>query len=268
MPDARNHDLRGASGIVGPVEPNSPQPGWHPDPTGRFEFRYFNGERWTADVSLHGQRYVDPAGVAPPAATGFPAGAWAPAPIDPTHRKGFAITSFVLGLGALATGWIPFVFVLGAVSGIVAIVLGIVALRRIARSQAGGRSFAIIGILLSVLAFGACVVGFNLTRHLWEQITEFVDPGPNTTTITSCTRSGNQVTVDGRITNLDTVTHDYLVNISYVRDGSTLDTDSVSVDGVEPGKSAPFHAFAFISESPVSCEVDSVTGPAPFVPES
>ena len=33
------------------------------------------------------------------------------------------------------------------------IVLGIVALRRIARSQAGGRSFAIIGILLSVLAF-------------------------------------------------------------------------------------------------------------------
>lgn len=250
------------------MEPNAPQSGWHPDPTGRFEFRYFNGERWTADVSLHGQRYVDPAGVAAPTAPGFPAGAWAPAPIDPSLRKGFAITAFVLGLGALATGWIPFVFVLSAGAAVTAIVLGIIALRRIARSLAGGRGFAIAGLVLSVLAFGACVVGFNITRDLWAQIDEFAHPGPNTTTITSCTRSGNEVSVDGQITNRDTVTHDYLVNISYVHDGSTVDTDSISVDGVEPGTSASFHGFAFVSESPVTCRVDSVTGPAPFIPQS
>ena len=91
------------------MEPNAPQSGWHPDPTGRFEFRYFNGERWTADVSLHGQRYVDPAGVAPPTAAGlpaggFPAGAWAPVQVDPSVRKGLSIASFVVGLGAGDTG--------------------------------------------------------------------------------------------------------------------------------------------------------------------
>ncbi|MEX1107166.1 MAG: DUF2510 domain-containing protein, partial [Ilumatobacteraceae bacterium] len=35
--------------------------GWFPDPLGRYEHRWFNGTTWTADVSLHGQRYVDPA---------------------------------------------------------------------------------------------------------------------------------------------------------------------------------------------------------------
>ncbi|MBK8333056.1 MAG: DUF2510 domain-containing protein [Acidimicrobiaceae bacterium] len=41
------------------METTSAPAGWHPDPTGRFEFRYYNGQRWTADVSLNGQRFID-----------------------------------------------------------------------------------------------------------------------------------------------------------------------------------------------------------------
>ena len=251
------------------MEPNSPQPGWHPDPTGRFEFRYYNGQRWTSDVAVHGQRYVDPAGVmAPAAATGFPAGAWAPSTVDPSTRKGFAITSFVVGLGALLTAWIPFVFVLGAVAAIAAIIFGVIALRRIARQEAAGRSFAISGIVLAVLAFGACVLGFNLTRHLWQELDNFIDPGPYATKVVRCAAADGQVTVDGRITNQDTVAHDYLVNVVYLHNGDTVDTDSISVEGVAPGASATFHAFTITSVPNVTCEVDSVTGPAPFVPQS
>jgi uncharacterized protein YxjI len=41
-----------------------PAPGWYPDPAGRHEYRYWNGWRWTDDVSSHGRQSVDtpPAG--------------------------------------------------------------------------------------------------------------------------------------------------------------------------------------------------------------
>ena len=35
-------------------------PAWHPDPFGRFESRYWDGERWTEHVSRAGQTLVDP----------------------------------------------------------------------------------------------------------------------------------------------------------------------------------------------------------------
>ena len=37
----------------------SPQ-GWYPDPYGRFDHRWFDGERWTGDVANDGVRRVDP----------------------------------------------------------------------------------------------------------------------------------------------------------------------------------------------------------------
>lgn len=33
---------------------------WHPDPTGRHEYRYWDGQRWTEHVANAGQRAVDP----------------------------------------------------------------------------------------------------------------------------------------------------------------------------------------------------------------
>lgn len=41
---------------------NAPTPGWHPDPTGRHEYRYWNGAGWTDDVSDNGVTAVDPVG--------------------------------------------------------------------------------------------------------------------------------------------------------------------------------------------------------------
>lgn len=34
-------------------------PGWHPDPTGRYEHRYWDGQRWTAHVGSNGQQHVE-----------------------------------------------------------------------------------------------------------------------------------------------------------------------------------------------------------------
>ena len=40
--------------------PNANAPAnWYPDPAGRFELRYWNGEKWTEHVSTGGQQSTD-----------------------------------------------------------------------------------------------------------------------------------------------------------------------------------------------------------------
>ncbi|MBS32022.1 MAG: hypothetical protein CL445_06295 [Acidimicrobiaceae bacterium] len=34
--------------------------GWYADPSGRFELRYWNGDKWTEHVSRAGQQSTDP----------------------------------------------------------------------------------------------------------------------------------------------------------------------------------------------------------------
>jgi hypothetical protein len=44
-----------------PAAPVSSVPaGWHPDPSKRYEMRYWDGEKWTEYVSSQGQTYTDP----------------------------------------------------------------------------------------------------------------------------------------------------------------------------------------------------------------
>ena len=65
---------------------NSPAAGWHPDPTGRHEYRYWDGTDWTGDVSDHGTPAFDPIGTAPPAGAG-PSPGDAPTTIDDATRQ-------------------------------------------------------------------------------------------------------------------------------------------------------------------------------------
>lgn len=60
---------------------SSPPPGWNPDPTGRHEYRYWDGSSWTDDVSDQGVTAVDPLG-------GGAAGGEQTAPFEPTRQWG------------------------------------------------------------------------------------------------------------------------------------------------------------------------------------
>ena len=53
---------------------NAPVPGWNPDPTGRHEYRYWDGAVWSDDVSDQGVTSVDPM-VQAPAPSAAPAAA-------------------------------------------------------------------------------------------------------------------------------------------------------------------------------------------------
>ncbi|MCU0271268.1 MAG: DUF2510 domain-containing protein [Acidimicrobiales bacterium] len=43
-----------------PAEQQRQEPGWYPDPSGRHEVRWFDGENWTASVADQGVAATDP----------------------------------------------------------------------------------------------------------------------------------------------------------------------------------------------------------------
>jgi hypothetical protein len=50
-----------------PASPLTVPSGWHPDPTGRYEWRWWDGTAWTANASRGGQTVTDPL-IPPPVA--------------------------------------------------------------------------------------------------------------------------------------------------------------------------------------------------------
>jgi hypothetical protein len=262
-PQHPHRAARPGAGSVGPVEPTPPSAGWHPDPSGRYDFRYYNGQRWTSDVSVAGQRFVEPS-VAP---------AMSPVPqFDPANRRGLALASFCVGLSSLLVAWLPFVFVLGIVGAIVAVVLGCIARGRIRRNEAGGQGFVTAGLLLAVAALAASVLGFMFTRVVLRELDHFFERRASTTSAsTDCNVNDRLATVEGSITNLDDEQRSYTIFVSY-RDGDELlDTDQTVVRSVAPGATATFVASEFVDaddadSTDLICSIETVTGPALFTP--
>jgi hypothetical protein len=48
-----------AAPVTAASVPTTPA-GWYPDPSGRYEMRYWDGDKWTEHVSRQGQTYTDP----------------------------------------------------------------------------------------------------------------------------------------------------------------------------------------------------------------
>lgn len=255
------------AGSVGPVEPTPPSPGWHPDPSGRFDYRYYNGERWTHDVSLDGQRFVEPTG--PPPAPQF-------VQQDPANRRGFALASFCVALASFLLAWLPFVFVLGILGAITALVFGFIARGRIRRMEASGKGFATAGLLLSVAALLASIAGFAFTRVVLRELDDYLEPGPYEARIDSCDLDQRLVTLDGSITNLDDEQRSYNITVEYTIDGRRIELDVAKVREVDPGATESFGTTAFVDvdelttddgqTAEVECSIETVTGPTLFAP--
>jgi Protein of unknown function (DUF2510) len=228
--------------------------GWHRDPMGRFEYRYFNGVQWTSDVSINGQRYVD-----------APMSSIAPVSPTPRPRRGQAIASFIIGMSAVALGWVPFVFVLAALAAVVALVFGILGLNVSRHNDGYGRGFAIAGIVLAPIALVVCVGGFFFTRAVVDAVHDFVEPGPHELFVEQpCTLENGQATATGTIRNLDDHERDYRIFLDFFDEDDDLTGSTVAVRDVAPGETKAWTSSVQLDGSSVECKVSEVFGPVPF----
>jgi Protein of unknown function (DUF2510) len=229
---------------VGQPSPPS-STGWFPDPSARFEFRYFNGESWTADVSAAGRRFVDPLGT------------------PGKRRDGRATAAMVLGIAGVTTGWMPFVFVIGALCSVLGIIFGIIVLRQ----RGEPRSFARAGVLTGLAGLLLLVVGVMTTRVVTDAINDFIDEPPARVEFDRCVVNDGAATVEGSIENRGDRSSDYRIVIA-VGQLPSQDRIVVEIDDVEPGAPVRFGTTAAVGlpgEQPdAACDVVEITGPLPF----
>ncbi len=242
--------------------------GWHPDPYGRFEYRYHNGVQWTADVSMAGRRFVDPNGTpgAPAAPGSFPGVVPNVPPVAPRTRA-MAVASFVVGLVSALLAWVPFVFVAAAVGAVLALVFGIIGARKATAQHGHGRGFAIAGITLSVAAMLLCIVGFVFTRVVLDEFDQYTNPGPYELGQLDCNHIDSTVTMRGTIRNTGDGAQDYTLELSVEADGTEVANEFVVVDGVAPDETVTFESTGLVivdGGADVSCRVVYVNGPMPF----
>jgi hypothetical protein len=232
--------------------------GWYADPMGRYEHRYYNGREWTADVSGGGQRFVDPLGLTPTSvgATGSP---------DGTGRNGAATAAMVLGIIALAIAWIPFLFVLGVIAAILALIFATVGWRR-AGASGSSKSFAVVGFATAGSALVAAVLGGILSVVVLDVYDQYLNPQPSEVIVTACELEGSRATMAGKLTNTGDDTSSYSVQVGFVRPGTDNPhrSELVALDDVAAGDSVTFEAQSQVDLDDVDCVILDVHGPLPF----
>jgi hypothetical protein len=227
------------------------RPGWYPDPAGRFDYRYHDGEQWTTSVSVDGRWLVDPS----------PAGGEERPP-----GNGIAAAALVCGMVAMALGWLPVVFVGGAVLALAALVLGAVGLGR-SRRVGAGRGFAVGGLITGVGGLLASAAGFVLTAGSFGIIGDG-EPGPHVARIEQCAVADGVATIAGTITNTGEDDAGYVVSIEVRRPGkaAAYATLRLPVRDVQPGEAAPFTFSTEVRPLAIECEITDVASDRAVAP--
>lgn len=228
--------------------------GWHPDPTGRFEYRYHNDQHWTADVANDGRRYLDP--LPAPVA---PVGGQAPGGPVSEGGNGIAVASMVCGIIAVVIAWVPFLGIAGLVCAIVGLALAVPALRR-SRPTGYRRGSAITGLVTSIVGIALGAVGIVLAVALVRAIARFEEPGAHEAAITSCVEEGTEVVASGRITNLSDSERSYSVLVRL----AAGEREWATVDDVPARGTATFRVRDRVRSSDGECRIVEVRGPTPL----
>lgn len=221
--------------------------------------RYYNGVQWTADVAVDGElRYDRP----PPQLIGLPQQTWAPRPAP--RSRAAAVTSFVLSICALVTGWMPFVAFLAVVTVILAIVFGFVGLRRADAQGGHGKGLAVAGLAISVPAVLACILGIVLSVSLWQALQEWTNPGNYEVVQRECAVVDGRISWEGTIRNLDDRMRSYTLRL-VLDDGEIRRVRTLRVDDVLGGQNADVRTSALGGGgTTATCDLTDVNGPEPW----
>jgi hypothetical protein len=133
---------------MGLIEMTQPYPpvGWYPDPTGRHESRYFNGQ-WSQYVSTRGVNSVDPLTASPFPAAGAPVNTLVSAPYLPAAPGGPMMSPY-LPSGPTTNQRSPKVK-LAIAGGVVVVAVGIALAVSLSGGSNGGHGFCADAIALN-----------------------------------------------------------------------------------------------------------------------
>jgi hypothetical protein len=244
--------------------------GWYPDPTGRYEHRYHNGQDWTGDAADGGERVYDaypPAGRSPATGVHPPVAAATPAERKPSN--GLAISAMVLGIVGCAVALSIVFFPVAAILGALAIVFG-AAGRRHSRElpNAAGRRQSLTGIITgaaAILLAAAAGLLFATSVQHWLDDVASSEPGAFQVAQKSCAMDGSTAEYEGRITNQSGGRRSYRVRVRFTdAAGAAIGDDVVYVDTVRQGATAPLSARTEVdapggvTTGAISCEVTDV----------
>ena len=169
----------------------------------------------------------------------------------------------VLGIVGVTTGWMPFVFVVGAVCSVLGIVIGTIVLRQ----RGEPRSFAVAGVLTGLAGLLLVVLGVVTTRVVTRAVNDYIDEPPAEVEFDHCAVDDGSATIEGTIENLGDRSSDYRIIVA-VGIVASREQVEIEVDDVEPGAPARFRITTAIDvdgeESVASCDVVEITGPPPF----
>jgi hypothetical protein len=131
---------------------------------------------------------------------------------QPKPSNGIATAALVTGIIGLLTSW----FVLGGVLGVIALVLGIVGVKK-AREVSTGRGMAIAGIVLGILSIVVAIAVIVAAKWLVDnadELFEEVDPSQYQLTREECRVNGSTLTASGTITNLEDKSRRYVITVN------------------------------------------------------
>ena len=250
------------------------QPGWHPDPTGRHELRYFNGTTWTGDVADAGARAVDPVPAIASAGTPFPpapGAGWSTAVPPRGKASGLAVAGMVLGIVGVVTGLAVVVFYAAAVCGVLALVFGLVARKRSRRAGLRTDGVTTTALVLGPIALVLSVIGgivfFAVFADLIDDLERVAPADSFELDDPSCGVDAGRAAYTATLTNTSDGTDRFTVRIEFLGSGSddVIARGSTVVDDVRSGESVPVSVTALVDVGDVDCRVDSVLiGRLPF----
>jgi hypothetical protein len=234
--------------------------GWHPDPTGRHQQRYFNGVTWTGDVADDGTRSVDVASSPVWSTTTIAASPTAAV----THPwSGLATAGMILGIVGVVTGALMVVFYVAFICGVLALVFGLVVASRSRRAglavDGRARTAIVLGPIALVLSVVGAIVFFTVVRDLIDELERVAPASSFELGETTCALADGTARFETQLTNTTDERDRFTLVAEFVGpDGRVVASGRTVVEDVQPGASVPMVVTAPVAAATVDCRVDAV----------
>ncbi|MGD9705832.1 MAG: DUF2510 domain-containing protein [Acidimicrobiia bacterium] len=232
--------------------------GWHPDPTGRHQQRYFNGVTWTGDVADDGTRSVD---VTTSPVWGTTVVATSPAA---ERSSALATAGMILGIVGVVTGVLMVVFYVAVVCGALALVFGLVAARRCRRAGLTVDGRARTAIVLGPIALALSVIGAIVFVTVVQDVIDHLERVAPASSFelgeATCVVVDGSARFETRLTNTTDDTDRFTVVAEFLdpASGRVVASGRSVVEDVRPADPVPIVVTAPVELTDVDCRVDVV----------